>query len=79
METKDRNYKHSLWEHHSNSFEIKTDAVMMQKVNYIHQNPVEEGLCERPEDHRWSSVRFWRGIPLEDEPLIVDRVRWRKA
>jgi REP element-mobilizing transposase RayT len=74
IETKERNYKHSLWEHHSNSFEIKTDAVMMQKVNYIHQNPVEEGLCERPEGYRFSSVRFWRGFPSEDEPLMIDKV-----
>jgi REP element-mobilizing transposase RayT len=36
-ETKDRGYKHSLWEYHSNSFEIKTEDVLMQKVNYIHQ------------------------------------------
>ena len=79
METKDRNYKHSLWEHHSNSFEIKTEAVMMQKVNYIHLNPVEEGLCERAEDYRFSSARFWKGCPLEDEPLIVDKVRGREA
>lgn len=78
METKDRNYKHSLWEHHSNSLEIKTEAVMMQKVNYIHQNPVEEGLCERTEDYRFSSVRFWKGCPLEDEPLIIDKVEWRR-
>jgi len=50
---------------------------MMQKVNYIHQNPVEEGLSGRPEGYRFSSVRFWKGCPLEDEPLMIDKVCWR--
>lgn len=79
-ETKENNYKHSLWEHHSNTFEIKTEAVLMQKVNYIHQNPVEDGLCERPEDYLLSSARIWQGCPLEDEPLRmdVDKIKWRR-
>ena len=79
-ETKDRGYKHSLWEHHSNTFEIKTEEVLMQKVNYIHQNPVEEDLIEHPEEYRWSSCRFWKGFPNDDEPLEVDfkKIGWRR-
>ncbi len=80
-EEKDRKYKHSLWEHHSNTFEIKTESVLMQKVNYIHRNPVEEGLVERPEDYLHSSARFWKGCPLENEPLRVDvdQIKWRRS
>jgi len=53
----------------------------MQKVNYIHQNPVRAGLVERAEDYRWSSVRIWKRCSLEDEPLIVDidRIAWRQG
>jgi putative transposase len=80
-EEKKDGYKHSLWEHHSNTFEIKTETVLMQKVNYIHRNPVEEGLCELPEDYLFSSARFWKGCPLENEPLEMDikKIRWRKG
>lgn len=80
-ETKDRQYKHSLWEHHSNTFEIKTESVLMQKVNYIHWNPVEDGWVERPEDYRWSSARLWKGCPGENEPLEMDvkEISWRKS
>ena len=80
-ETKDRGYKHSLWEHHSNTFEIKTEAVLMQKVNYLHWNPVNEGLCERPEDYLFSSSRIWKGCPLENEPLEMDikKIKWRQS
>lgn len=80
-EEKERRYKHSLWEHHSNTFEIKTEAVLMQKVNYIHRNPVEEGLAETPEDYLFSSARFWKGCPFENEPLEMDvkKIDWRKS
>lgn len=30
-------------------------------VRHIHRNPLEHGLVERPEDWRWSSVRWWMG------------------
>lgn len=78
---KDRQYKHSLWEHHSNTFEIKTETVLLQKVEYIHENPVIEGLVDRAEDYLYSSVRYWQGCPLDDEPLRVDigEIKWRKG
>jgi putative transposase len=79
-EEKKRGYKHSAWEHHSNTFEIKTEDVLMQKVNYIHNNPVNEGLVERPEDYLYSSARIWKGCPLENEPLLIDihQIKWRQ-
>ena len=30
-------------------------------VRYIHRNPIERGLVERPELWSWSSVRWWMG------------------
>jgi putative transposase len=80
-ETKERAYRYSLWDHHSNVFSITSEDMLMQKVDYIHQNPVRGGLVERAEDYRWSSVRWWKGCPLEDEPLKVDidRIAWRRG
>jgi REP element-mobilizing transposase RayT len=80
-ETKERAYSYSLWDHHSNVFSITSEDMLMQKVNYIHQNPVRAGLVEKAEDYRWSSVRWWKGCPLEDEPLKVDidRIAWRRG
>jgi len=78
---KGRNHKYSLWQHHPNAFAIIGEDTMMQKVNYIHQNPVRAGLVERSEDYRFSSARLWRGNPLEDEPFITDhkQIDWRRA
>jgi len=78
-ETKEREYRYSLWDHHSNVFSITSEDMLMQKVNYIHQNPVRARLVEKAEDYLWSSVRWWKGCPLEDEPLKVDidLIQWR--
>lgn len=81
QEAKKRNYKYSLWEHHNNTFSITNEATMMQKVNYIHQNPVKANLAETAENYLFSSARIWRGCPREDEPLEVDlkKIKWRKS
>jgi hypothetical protein len=74
-----RGYKYSLWEHHPNTKILTSEEVLMQKVNYVHQNPVRAGLVSKAEDYRWSSVRCWKGHALEDEPLLVDihQIIWR--
>ena len=33
-----------------------------QKLNYIHYNPVKEGIMEKPEDYLYSSVRDYYGM-----------------
>jgi REP element-mobilizing transposase RayT len=80
IETKARGYRYSLWDHHSNVFSIYSEDMLMQKVNYIHQNPVRARLVERAEDYLWSSVRWWNHRPLAEEPLKIDldRIRWRR-
>ena len=80
-QTKERAYRYSLWDHHSNVFSITSEDMFMQKVNYIHQNPVRAGLVEKAEDYRWSSARQWKSCPLDDEPLKVDidQIVWRRG
>lgn len=76
-----RHHLYSLWGHESNVFSIFSERVLMQKVNYIHQNPVRAGLAERAMDYSWSSARIWQGLATESEPLDVDigRIGWRKS
>jgi putative transposase len=35
---------------------MTSDRTIWKVIDYIHANPVEEGLCERPEDWAWSSA-----------------------
>ena len=32
-----------------------------REVRYVHQNPVKRGLVVKPEEWKWSSVRWWMG------------------
>jgi putative transposase len=76
-----RGYLYSVWDHHPNAKLLTTEELVIQKVNYLHQNPVRAGLVVCAEDYRWSSARCWRRLPLEDEPLLVDidKISWRTA
>ena len=77
---KKRNYKHSVWEHHSNLFLLTGESAFLQKVNYIHQNPVKAEMVENADDYLYSSSRIWRNKPFEDSPLAMDikEIKWRE-
>jgi REP element-mobilizing transposase RayT len=80
-EVRNRNHRYSLWQTEKNVLPIFSEGMFMQKVNYIHNNPVRAGFVERAIDYRWSSARIWRGCAGEDEPLLVDidRINWRQS
>jgi REP element-mobilizing transposase RayT len=68
IQMRNRKHKYELFQHHPNAFEIYGEDTMMQKVNYIHQNPVRAGFVEKAEDNRFSSVRLWLGKGLAGSP-----------
>ena len=41
---------------------IQGEAMMRQKVEYIHQNPVKRGYVDNPEHWRYSSARDYQGV-----------------
>jgi len=57
----DRNHRYSLWQTEKNVLPIFSEGMFMEKLNYIHQNPVRAGLVDRSTDYRWSSARIWQG------------------
>ncbi|MCO6509721.1 MAG: transposase [Aridibacter famidurans] len=71
---------YSLWQHHSNTFTIMSERMLMQKVSYIHLNPTKEELAELPSEYRFSSARIWERRPMEDEPIEIDLsdIMWSK-
>ena len=78
---RDRNHRYSLWQTEKNVLPIFSEGMFMEKVNYIHRNPVRAGLCERVEDYQWSSARIWKCHPCENEPLVMDNdlIYWRRS
>jgi putative transposase len=55
------NNDYQLWQQHNNPIELSTNEMIDQKLNYIHQNPVEAGFVEYPEDWLFSSARDYAG------------------
>jgi putative transposase len=74
-------HRYSVWEHHPNTFLIVSESAFMEKVNYIHMNPVRAKLVAHPNDYRWSSARIWNRAPWDNEPLVVDnkQINWRRS
>jgi REP element-mobilizing transposase RayT len=55
----DRQYQ--FWEEGSHSEEIQNKAMLLQKLEYIHYNPVKRGYVDNAEDWRYSSARSYLG------------------
>jgi putative transposase len=53
-----------FWETRFYDFNVWTEKKRVEKLRYMHDNPVKRGLAAGPEDWRWSSYRFY----LLDEP-----------
>ena len=48
-----------FWQKRYYDFNIRNYPQFVEKLKYIHRNPVRAGLCERPEDWEWSSFRHY--------------------
>jgi putative transposase len=48
-----------FWQTRYYDFNVCTPAKRVEKLKYIHRNPVHRGLVERPEDWPWSTYRHY--------------------
>ena len=58
--------EYQVWQEGFHPQSLPTDAMMLQKLEYLHHNPVKRGLVASPEHWRYSSAHEWlRGsLPL---------------
>jgi putative transposase len=49
-----------FWQSHYYDFNVSSHAKFVEKLRYIHRNPVQRGLVVRPEDWKWSSYRHYQ-------------------
>ncbi len=69
-----------FWQHRYYDFNVRDYRQFLEKLRYIHRNPVNRGLCERPEEWEWSSCRHYatgcRGrVEIESEWMANRRER----
>jgi putative transposase len=73
-----RSSERPFWQAHYYDFNISTHEKFVEKLRYIHRNPVRRGLVEKPEDWKWSSFRHYqtgmRGtVEIESEWTACER------
>lgn len=51
-----RNSKYQFWRQDNQPQELYSPAFIFQKINYIHNNPVEAGIVEKAQDYLYSSA-----------------------
>jgi putative transposase len=73
-----RSRERPFWQAHSYDFNISTYEKFVEKLRYIHRNPVRRGLMAKPEDWRWSSYRHYQTgihgtVEIESEWTACER------
>jgi REP element-mobilizing transposase RayT len=67
-------YRGHLFQGRFHANPIRDDAHLPGSVRYVMLNPVRAGLCERPEQWRWSSCRASIGLAPVPRFLSQDRL-----
>ena len=71
-----------IWQRRFYDFNVWTEAKRVEKLRYIHRNPVTRGLVEQPEQWPWSSFRsyaFGEAGPVQVNDCHVLEMRQRPA
>jgi putative transposase len=69
-----------FWQARYYDFNVWSERKFVEKLRYIHRNPVKRGLVERPEDWDWSSFRHYAtgetvGVEIESQWTATKRER----
>ena len=61
-----------VWQRRFYPYGVYSEKERLEKLNYLHNNPVKRGLVHSPEEWPWSSFRFYY---LNDSSLLsMDRL-----
>ncbi|HLH07083.1 MAG TPA: hypothetical protein VKW78_07595 [Terriglobales bacterium] len=65
-----------FWQHRFYDFNVWTDKKRIEKLRYMHRNPVLRGLVTSPELWKWSSYRYY---PSGETVVVRVNEGWPKA
>ena len=60
VELKDRTYQ--FWQRNPLCVDLYNNDILIQKLNYIHNNPLKSGLTNTPTDYKFSSAKFYNEL-----------------
>ncbi len=62
---------YQLWQQHNHPIELYSNFIMDQKLDYLHFNPVVEGIVYQPQHYPYSSaIDYWGGKGLIEVKFI---------
>jgi REP-associated tyrosine transposase len=74
-----RKKSNRFWQARFYDFNVWTEKKRIEKLRYIHRNPVVRGLVASPEQWRWSSFRWYSGevgpVRINDTDILVMTIR----
>ncbi len=62
-----------VWQRRFYDFVVFTEKKCVEKLRYMHRNPVQRGLVRQPEEWLWSSFRHY--AYGEAGPVVVNEIR----
>jgi REP element-mobilizing transposase RayT len=71
-----REQKYKVWQTGYHAKEIYSNSFALQKLNYIHNNPVKEGIVFRPEEYLYSSAIDYSGEQGNLKVEFIDGKLW---
>lgn len=66
--------KYQFWRHDNKPIELWSNAVIQEKIDYIHNNPVEAGIVNLPEDYVYSSAANYASEQGQLDNVIIFRM-----
>lgn len=69
-----------VWQRRFYDFNVWTERKRIEKLRYIHRNPVNRGLVEEPDQWQWSSFRSYAcgeagQVKINDWQLLKMKIR----
>jgi len=64
------NNDYQLWQQHSHPIVLDSNTIMDQKLDYLHQNPVESGFVTHAEAWQYSSAAAYAGERKDSIELL---------
>jgi putative transposase len=62
-----------FWQKRYYDRNVRDEREFVEKLRYLHRNPVKAGLCNLPEDWRWSSFRHYA---LREKGVVEIESQW---
>lgn len=67
-----RNQQYKVWQDGYHAEIVETNRFIIQKINYIHNNPVKDKIVVCPEDYYHSSARNYANLDNDLEVVLLD-------